>query len=382
MSKNIYAIQAEAALEKRASLIAEVRTVSDDKSLSDTEKRQRVDALNSQVAEAEAEARAAVDAGEREAEIRAHGARPGPLGTPSAPWTGRSEDEWRGLLPSTEEYRTTLTTGVAADGGVTVATGVAARYVQALTAKSIFLRGLPADSVFPFAENKWEVPHLLSSTEAGVTAEAAQITEGAITFGSLAFDPIKYAALRYASTEVLADSHLRMREVIGDDMLRQISTAVDTDAFAGTGTASLNGIIGQGVSTAVGPVSYDDLTDAVARIEATSGVASVIWCAPDVAAVLRKEKTGGSGDYLAGAPTLSPASTAWGLPVLTSANIPAGTAIVADGSRVFIGIRNDVSVAVSDQVRFDYDQVAFRATLRVAGVNVAEAASVQVLTAV
>ena len=102
--------------------------------------------------------------------------------------------------------------------------------------------------------------------------------------------------------------------------------------------------------------------------------------APDVAAPLRKEKTTGTGDYLAGAPTNSAAKTAWGLPVLVSSHIPAGRCIVADASRIFIGRRRDVRVTVSDQARFADDVVGFKITARYAGLHVVEATSVQVIT--
>jgi HK97 family phage major capsid protein len=55
--------------------------------------------------------------------------------------------------------------------------------------------------------------------------------------------------------------------------------------------------------------------------------------------------------------------------------------IVADASRLIVGIRRNATIKVSEDARFDSDQVGFRLTMRVAGVSLAEASSVQVVKA-
>ncbi|MFD7263369.1 phage major capsid protein [Streptomyces sp. NPDC059874] len=107
----------------------------------------------------------------------------------------------------------------------------------------------------------------------------------------------------------------------------------------------------------------------------------MVWASVDVAAALRKEKAAGSGVYQGGSPTDAPASTAWGLPILPSAFLPANTVIVADASRVVVGVRRNATVRISEDARFDKDQVGFKLTMRMAGVSVAEATSVQIVKA-
>ncbi|WP_308376819.1 phage major capsid protein [Streptomyces sp. ISL-99] len=92
-------------------------------------------------------------------------------------------------------------------------------------------------------------------------------------------------------------------------------------------------------------------------------------------------KGSGSGAYQGGSPTDSPASTAWGLPVLVSGFLPAKTVVVADASRIVVGLRRNAQVKISEDARFDSDEVGFKLTMRVAGVSIAEAASVQILKA-
>jgi HK97 family phage major capsid protein len=55
--------------------------------------------------------------------------------------------------------------------------------------------------------------------------------------------------------------------------------------------------------------------------------------------------------------------------------------IVADASRIKVGIRRSVLIKVSEDARFDQDQVGFKLTMRVAGVSVAEASSIQIVKA-
>jgi HK97 family phage major capsid protein len=378
---DFYKRQATAALEERSKVIAELRSVEADSKLSDAEKRNRIEKLDKVSLCLEAEARDAVERGEREAEVRSLGNKSG-LG---AVLVGAREDEsdaFRALLPSLSEYRL-LQESVPGDGGYTVPQDTAAKYVDVLKARSVFLKGLPAESIIPFNSAQFTLPQLVSSTDAGYAAEGAVIGEGDMTFAGLSFQSKKIAEMRYASNELLVDTAIDMRNLIGNDMLRSASVRLDADAFNGTGANPIQGIISQGTTTTLGAgdfaASYDDLADAVARIEAANGVASVVWASPDVAAALRKEKATTSGVYQGGAPTESPANTAWGLPVLSSASLPAKTAIVADGTRIFFGLRQAAEVRLSDQMRFDQDQTAFRLTMRVAGIRVAEASSVQIV---
>ncbi|MFD8210492.1 phage major capsid protein [Streptomyces sp. NPDC059695] len=57
------------------------------------------------------------------------------------------------------------------------------------------------------------------------------------------------------------------------------------------------------------------------------------------------------------------------------------TVIVADASRIVVGVRRNATVRISEDARFDKDQVGFKLTMRMAGVSVAEASSVQVIKA-
>ncbi|MFI1646537.1 phage major capsid protein [Streptomyces avidinii] len=78
---------------------------------------------------------------------------------------------------------------------------------------------------------------------------------------------------------------------------------------------------------------------------------------------------------------ISPATTAWGLPILVISFLAPKTVAVADAPRIVVGVRRNTQVRVSEDVRFDSDQVGFKLTMRMAGVSLAEPASVQVVKA-
>ncbi|MEU2546250.1 phage major capsid protein [Streptomyces roseolus] len=322
---------------------------------------------------------------DREAEVRALAAQVGGvLMSNGNSVMGEKSQEWRALVPSLSEYRA-ISGGVASEGGYTIPSEISGKYIDALKAKSAFLRGLPTESLIPFTSATFSVPQLVSSTGADYVAEGQTIPEGQMVWGEVKLQAKKIGEVQWASVEVLEDSAVDQRRVIADNLLRDASLKFDQDAFTGSGVNPIKGVLSQGVSTTLGAgkvaVTYDDLADAVARIEATNGTPSVVWASVDMAASLRKEKAAGSGVYQGGSPTDAPASTAWGLPILPSAFLPAKTVIVADASRIVVGVRRNATVRISEDARFDKDQVGFKLTMRMAGVSVAEASSVQVIKA-
>ncbi|WP_405950172.1 phage major capsid protein [Streptomyces prunicolor] len=381
----LFKAQAKAALEKRSRLVAEMRSVNDNKNLSNAEKRERIEELDSDINGLEAEARDAVERGEREAEVRSLMTRAGGLFAPTGNRHQDKGNSWRGLMPSANEYRELIAENSPSSGGYVVPSETASKYVDALKANSTFLRGLPADSIVPFNSETFSVPQLVSSTGGDYVEEGQTIPEGEMVWGEVKFESQKIGRIQWASVEVLEDSAVNLRNVIASNLLRDASLKFDADAFTGSGTNPIKGILSQGVSTTLGSgktsITYDDLADAVARIEAMNGTPSVVWASVDMAAALRKEKAAGSGTYQGGSPVNSPASTAWGLPILPSAFLPPKTVAVADGSRIMVGIRRNASVKVSEDARFDSDQVGFKLTMRVAGVSLAETSSVQVVKA-
>ncbi|MFF7969119.1 phage major capsid protein [Streptomyces sp. NPDC007903] len=325
---------------------------------------------------------------DREAEVRALAAKAGAVVMPiSGSALPGESDGWRSVLPSGNEFRALVAEGSPGSGGYAVPSKTADKYVEHLRAASVFLR-VPGINVHRFDGGSFVLPNLTSSTTPGVVAEGAAIPEGTATFAGLTFTPIKYADLYRASNEVLDDAAFEMRNLISGVMVRNIATQVDRDAFQGTGTASLSGLTKAGMGTAVNlttgntVVKWDHIIDGFSDIEAAGAVPGVIWASPDMGKALRKERENATtGGYLAGQVTDPVTKAGLGLPIYVSANLPAKTVIVADPTRIHIGVRSDVRVAVSEDFGFDKDLTAFRATYRVAGLAVDAPAAVQVIKA-
>ncbi|WP_079148210.1 phage major capsid protein [Streptomyces agglomeratus] len=150
----------------------------------------------------------------------------------------------------------------------------------------------------------------------------------------------------------------------------------------GHGNRVFKGLISLGATTNLpaGATAnrWDDVHDAYAAIEAAGATPGVIFASPDQAKALRKARENGtSGAYLAGTVTDPAAVRGLGLPIHVSANIPARHVIVADPSRIHMGARSEVRVAMSEHMEFDKDVSVYR----IAGLAIAETASVQILKA-
>lgn len=383
--QNVYKAQAKAALEKRADLIEKLRTVEADTAIGAAEKRERIKVLDAAISTHEAEARDAVERDERETEVRALAVKNPGLFIPSQRSATGDEGEWRALMPSLEEYRAATQGSVPSAGGYTVPDQMSRKYADLLRARSTFMRALPAENILTFESDTLNVPMLTASSGEAYVAELGTIPEGDMTWNNLTFSAKKIGRIQWASSEVLEDSALAQRDIIAQNLIRDGSLKFDADAFNGGLAADVKGVVAQGITTTLSAgnivIKYDDLADAVARIEAINGAPSVVWASTDMAAALRKEKASGSGTYQGGSPTDSPASTAWGLPILVSGFLPAKTVVVGDASRLFVGIRRNAQVKISEDAGFTSDKVGFKLTMRVAGVGVAEAASVQVVKA-
>lgn len=129
-------------------------------------------------------------------------------------------------------------------------------------------------------------------------------------------------------------------------------------------------------------ITWDHIIDIYSDIEATGAIAAVIWSSPDQAKGLRKARENGTnGGYLASQVTDPVATRGLGLPICVSANLPARTVIVADPTRIHVGLRFDVRMAVSEDYAFNKEVTAFRATYRIAGLAVAAPAALHVIKA-
>jgi HK97 family phage major capsid protein len=318
-----------------------------------------------------------------DAEFRAASERAALLSTGAPEQRNANGAEWNEIVPSHKEWRALVATGTPASGGYAVPTGVSRQWIDKLRAQSVFMSA-PGLNVIPFENAKFVIPQLSASTDPAFTAEGAVISEGTLTFAGPSLDPIKFAVLYTASSEMIEDSAVNVEDLIGKTMIADLGAKVDAQFFQGTGTNQLAGLSLAANSTTttlaagVTAVRWDDIIDAYAAIIATGARPSVVWASPDMWKGLAKARENGtSGMYLSGGVTNDPVSAALGLPLLTSASIPARTVYVAAADRLFCGVRRDITIDISRDYRFNEDVTSYRGTYRIAGVRAAEATSCQ-----
>jgi len=200
------------------------------------------------------------------------------------------------------------------------------------------------------------------------TAELADLVDSAVPSSTLEVVPQKLAAYAVISNEAVADANAA--SLIGRALVAAVATATDSAFFVGGGT---DGPLGLGVATvtaidAIPTSGTDPYVDAIAAVEAAGGTASVIWMNPLDWAVLAKIKTAAGSSV----PALQPltgaggalARSLYGVPVITSAGCPVGTAYVADASRVAVVVRTDGTVEADRSAEFSRDGTAVRVVAR------------------
>ena len=101
--------------------------------------------------------------------------------------------------------------------------------------------------------------------------------------------------------------------------------------------------------------------DAIALIESAGGSANVAWVNPDDWSTISQ----GLSQHAAVDPTSSVRRGLLGVEVVTSADVPVGTAFVADGSQIVAAVRTDGEIAVSGDARFSQCQTMIRVVSRI-----------------
>jgi HK97 family phage major capsid protein len=376
---------ARTTLEARGRLLEEYKTVLKDSALGEGERAERIKRLDAAIEEKSAEVRDLTAKAEAEAEARSIDGRLGNLfGGSGGSWGAGSGPEARFLLPSASEYRgqRDLSTNPASSG-VAVTPQVYDQFVVSMRKASSFLSA--GINLLPITEGgKLQVPTVTSDGTAGVVAEGSAIPLTDMTIGDSGFTPYKVAQATAITSELLEDSTPDVRKAVTEALVRNTAAAVDDLFYAGTGTNQPIGItkIPGVVSTALSAaVTLDNVADEMAAIEAQGGTVTAILADPGTFNVIRKAKASTAGTYHSTPFAVQDGPRqVWGASLIPAPRLAAGTVILMDASQVYAGLRRDVNVAYSDEVKFLEDKTVARITSRWAGVGVTDVKAVRVLT--
>lgn len=234
---------------------------------------------------------------------------------------------------------------------------------------------LQVTNVINTRSNEFRIPLITGEASSNWYAENADITLSDPTAGEEVIRPRKTAGLTKISREAADDSSPAAAQVIGSSLARSIATGIDAALF---GTASGTGVPPKGlgafadsaVTLIEAPTAWanvDPFIEAIFQIEALNASLTAFIANPADAEELAKlKKLSGSNEPLLAPDATSPTTRRLaGLPLYTSAAVPAGTIYGLDSSRVFTVIREDVTVEADRSVYFGSDSVAVRGIARV-----------------
>lgn len=283
------------------------------------------------------------------------------------------------VLPSWSEYRA-LSEGTGSAGGYLVPTEQATVWWDLLRRQSVFLAAGPR--MIEVHTDRLEVPKIGASVTAAMVAENAQISPSDPTFEQVVLTPKKLAALTLVSNESLEDSNPSLREVVQADHIGTMSSLLDSQFLAGSGSgANMTGLRNM-ASITVTPTATNgraptlaDVADAISRLEADNATAKLAvfmhsrtWNTyrqlvdSQSRYQLNPDPTGDARRQLFGVPVFI--SNALSITETRGSSTDCSWIGVADMDRIAVGRRKQIQVDYSADYKFDYDQTAIRSLSR------------------
>jgi len=257
-----------------------------------------------------------------------------------------------------------LVTKTAVLPGDSVTTGWAAELIQIQQANQAFIELLRPMSIlarFPGRQMAFDgygsikIPRQTGGTSGGFLAENAAIPVGALAFDSITLDPKKMGTIVVSSNELLARSTPSALQLIRDDILQGIATAIDTK-FVSADAASA-GVSPAGIQTFDSSPTVSggvgDLNEITAELKAMLNqlmslnmpMTSPVWMLnPTTANGLRFIRDG-LGSYAFQAEMNN--GTLLGYPFLESTTIPATIVMLADASQVVVASALAPQISIS-----------------------------------
>lgn len=229
-----------------------------------------------------------------------------------------------------------------------------------------------------------KVPVVTSSVSIGAVAEGSALPESDPGLGTLTLDPKKFGALTIVNREVLEDSSAALQEMVAEALIRDMGVELDRQLIAGSGSGqNLLGIrnasgttTGANTGTNGGSLTFTHLADTLGAAESANvNPDRMVWFMhARTWASVRKMVDNNSRPIISLDPTGDVRPTLWGKPVYIDNNLPItetkGTStdctsiLLVDMSQVVVACSRDIELAVSEDYKFNTDQVALRVTSR------------------
>lgn len=214
-------------------------------------------------------------------------------------------------------------------------------------------------------------PIVTADPSAAWTPEGQEITPSDQDFDELEVTPKKVAGLTIVTNELAADSNPNALSIVGAGLVRDIVAKVDSAFFGVTvpnGPNGIGGTLHQTVDIGSGITNTDVFAEAISKAENVGAQITSFVTHPDTALELAKlkEASGSNKPLLGPDPSAPGARTVLGVPLLTSPYVTNGDIWGIPRDYSFTVLRNDTSLAISEDAYFSSDRVGVRATMRVA----------------
>ncbi|MEU7768828.1 phage major capsid protein [Nocardia sp. NPDC049190] len=214
-------------------------------------------------------------------------------------------------------------------------------------------------------------PIVTADPAAAWTPEGQEITPDDQDFDELEVTPKKVAGLTIVSNELAADSNPSALSIVGAGLVRSIVAKVDAAFFAtvtANGPDGIGGTLHQNVDIGSGITNTDVFAEAIAKAENVGARLTSFVTHPNTALTLAnlKEATGSNKPLLGPDPSVPGARSILGVPLLTSPYVTGGDIWGIPQDYSYTVLRNNTSLAISDDAYFSSDRVGVRATMRVA----------------
>jgi HK97 family phage major capsid protein len=217
------------------------------------------------------------------------------------------------------------------------------------------------------------VPRVTGDTAVGWYGELDPITESDVPGDELVLTPRKAATLVRLSNEAVNDSDPAVLDTVGTQMTRAVALEADRAMFVGSGPANdqPTGILTIPTLPAhIGAVDYAGIVTASGLVRAAGGTPNVVYLNPADLTALQLVTAADDRPLISGDPTQGAPPVIAGLAVWPTPAVPGAQALVAQADQVVVAIREDASVAVSDQADFASDATLARVIARLdVGVN-------------
>lgn len=227
------------------------------------------------------------------------------------------------------------------------------------------------------------IPKLTAKPNVSWVGEQQQIPSGQPTIGQVQLTAKKAGLIVPITRELFMDSKVDLQSLLAKIIAESLAEAEDDQGFAGDGTIftgvlndnEVNVVSMPSSKTGFSDITADDLINLISAVPSTVSKKGAFVMHRSVLAQIKTLKDG-NGSYL-----FNPVDkTIWGYPVYTSDVMPAMSASAADKkfiifgdlSYLYLGDREQMSVAVADQATvgtdnlFEKNMLAIRVIERVA----------------